>query len=149
LIAVEVSVITIETKKITETTAGFCDIVDLTAKLKEHVQRANFRAGTATLFVSGSTAALSTIEHEPGLMQDIKELVEKLIPSNRRYHHDDRWGDDNGFAHLRAALFGPSLAIPIVNGALVLGTWQQVILLDFDNRPREREIIVQLMGDKE
>ena len=141
--------ITIETKKITESTAGFCDIIDLTAKLKEHIQQANIRAGTATLFVSGSTAALTTIEHEPGLIQDLKEFVEKYIPSGRRYHHDDRWGDDNGFSHLRAALFGPSLAIPIVNGAPSLGTWQQVILLDFDNRPRTREIIVQLIGEKE
>ena len=141
--------ITIETKKITESTAGFCDIVDLTAKLNEHIQQANIRAGTATLFVSGSTAALTTIEHEPGLIQDLKEFVEKYIPSNRRYHHDDRWGDDNGFSHLRASLFGPSLAIPILNGAPSLGTWQQVILLDFDNRPRTREIIVQLIGEKE
>lgn len=141
--------ITIETKKITESTAGFCDIIDLTAKLKAHIQQANIRAGTATLFVSGSTAALTTIEHEPGLIQDLKEFVEKYIPSDRRYHHDDRWGDNNGFSHLRAALFGPSLAIPIVNGAPSLGTWQQVILLDFDNRPRTREIIVQLIGEKE
>ena len=143
------SVITIETKKITETTAGFCDIIDLTAKLKECIQQTAIRAGMATLFVSGSTAALTTIEHEPGLIQDLKEFVERIIPSDRRYGHDDRWGDDNGFSHLRAALFGPSLAIPIVNGALSLGTWQQVILLDFDNRPRTREIIVQLIGEKE
>ena len=141
--------ITIETKKITESTAGFCAIIDITAKLKEHIQRAKIRAGTATLFVSGSTAALTTIEHEPGLLQDLKEFVEKYIPSDRRYHHDDRWGDDNGFSHLRASLFGPSLAIPIENGAPSLGTWQQVILLDFDNRPRTREIIVQLIGEKE
>ena len=141
--------ITIETKKITESTAGFCDIIDITAKLKEQIQQANIRAGTATLFVSGSTAALTTIEHEPGLIQDLKEFVEKLVPSDRRYHHDDRWGDDNGFSHLRATLFGPSLAIPIVNGAPSLGTWQQVILLDFDNRPRTREIIVQLIGETE
>ena len=141
--------ITIETKKITESTAGFCDIIDITAKLKEHIQRAKIRAGTATFFVSGSTAALTTIEHEPGLIQDLKEFVEKYIPSDRRYHHDDRWGDDNGFSHLRASLFGPSLAIPIENGAPSLGTWQQVILLDFDNRPRTREIIVQFIGEKE
>ena len=141
--------ITIETKKITESTAGFCAIIDITAKLKEHIQRAKIRAGTATLFVSGSTAALTTIEHEPGLIQDLEEFVEKYIPSDRRYHHDDRWGDNNGFSHLRASLFGPSLAIPIENGAPSLGTWQQVILLDFDNRPRTREIIVQLIGEKE
>jgi len=142
-------VITIETKKIIESTAGFCAIIDITAKLKEHIQRAKIRAGTATLFVSGSTAALTTIEHEPGLLQDLKEFVEKYIPSDRRYHHDDRWGDDNGFSHLRASLFGPSLSIPIENSAPSLGTWQQVILLDFDNRPRTREIIVQLIGEKE
>jgi len=142
-------VITIETKKITESTAGFCAIIDITAKLKEHIQRAKIRAGTATLFVSGSTAALTTIEHEPGLIEDLKEFVEKYIPSDRRYHHDELWGDDNGFEHLSASLFGPSLAIPIENGAPSLGTWQQVILLDFDNRPRTREIIVQLIGEKE
>jgi secondary thiamine-phosphate synthase enzyme len=142
-------VITIETKKITESTAGFCDIIDLTAKLKEPIQQANFRAGTATLFVSGSTAALTTIEPDPGLLQDLKEFVEKLIPADRSYHHDDRWGDDNGFSDLRAVLFGPSLAIPIVNGAPNLATWQQIILMDFDNRPRTREIIVQLIGEKE
>lgn len=141
--------ITIETKRITESTAGFCDIIDITAKLKEHIRSAQIRAGTATLFVSGSTAALTTVENEPGLIQDLKEFVEKYIPSNRRYHHDDRWGDDNGFSHLRATLFGPSLAIPIENGAPSLGTWQQVVLLDFDNRPRTREIIVQLIGEKE
>jgi len=101
-----------------------------------------------TVFVSGSTAALTTIEFESGLVQDLKEFVEKLTPSDRRYHHDDRWGDDNGFSHLRAALFGPSLAIPIENGQPVLGTWQQIVLLDFDNRPRTREIMVQLMGEK-
>jgi len=163
-------VITIETKKITESTAGFCDIIDITAKLKEQIQQANIRAGTATLFVSGSTAALTTIEHEPGLIQDLKEFVDKFIPSGRRYHHDDRWGDDNGFSRgarvfqpasngglesppsICASLFGPLTiwaAIPIVNGAPSLGTWQQVILLDFDNRPRTREIIVQLIGETE
>jgi secondary thiamine-phosphate synthase enzyme len=101
------------------------------------------------LFVSGSTAALTTIEHEPGLIHDLKEFVEKIIPSDRRYHHDDRWGDDNGFSHLRAALFGPSLAVPIEGGRLGLGTWQQIVLLDFDNRARTREITLQLMGESE
>ncbi len=139
----------IQTKKLLEKTAGFCDIVDITAKVRESIAQGKIKSGLVTLFVSGSTAALTTIEHEPGLIQDLKEFVEKLIPSNRRYHHDDRWGDDNGFAHLRAALFGPSLSIPIENGQPALGTWQQVILLDFDNRPRTREIIVQLIGESE
>ena len=141
--------ITIHTKTITESTAGFCDIIDITAKFTEHIRAACMRNGTATLFVNGSTAALTTIEHEPGLVKDLKEFLDKHIPSDRRYHHDDRWGDDNGFSHLRATLFGPSLAIPIVDGAPSLGTWQQIILMDFDNRPRSREIIVQLIGEFE
>ena len=138
----------LKTSKLTETTHGFCDIIDITAQVTAQVRDAEIEDGLVALFVTGSTAALTTIEHEPGLVQDLKELVEKLIPSDRRYHHDDRWGDDNGFSHLRASLFGPSLQIPIVNGRLVLGTWQQIILLDFDNRPRTREIVVQLIGGK-
>ena len=139
----------IKISKLTESTKGFCDIIDLTAKITALVRDAEIKDGLLTLFVSGSTAALSTIEYEPGLVKDIKEFVEKLIPSDRRYHHDDRWGDDNGFSHLRASLFGPSLQIPIEHGRLVLGTWQQIILLDFDNRPRTREIVVQLIGGME
>lgn len=139
--------ITIHTKTITQSTQGFCDIIDITAKLTEQISAVRLRSGTATLFVNGSTAALSTIEYEPGLVQDLKEFLDRQIPTDRRYHHDDRWHDDNGFAHLRATLFGPSLAIPVVDGALSLGTWQQVVLLDFDNRPRQRGIIVQLMGE--
>jgi secondary thiamine-phosphate synthase enzyme len=142
-------VVTIRTKKFTEKTAGFCDIVDITARITEQIEQAKIRQGLASVFVSGSTAAVTTIEHEPGLIEDLKEFVEKLIPSNRKYHHDDRWGDDNGFSHLRASLFGPSVSIPIENGRPLLGTWQQVILLDFDNRPRTREITVQLIGENE
>lgn len=139
--------IKIYTKKFSQKTSGFCDIIDITARVREHIEKEKIKEGLVTVFVSGSTAALTTIEFESGLVQDLKEVVEKLIPSDRRYHHDDRWGDDNGFSHLRAALFGPSLAIPIENGRPVLGTWQQIVLLDFDNRPRTREIMVQLMGE--
>jgi secondary thiamine-phosphate synthase enzyme len=139
----------LKTSKLTETTQGFCDIIDITAKVSAQVRDAEIKDGLVLLFVTGSTAALTTIEHEPGLVQDLKEFVEKLIPSDRRYQHDDRWGDDNGFSHLRASLFGPSLQIPVVHGRLVLGTWQQIILLDFDNRPRTREIVVQLIGGKD
>jgi secondary thiamine-phosphate synthase enzyme len=139
----------VKTSKLTETTKGFCDIIDITAKTTAQVRDAEIKDGLLTLFVSGSTAGLSTIEYEPGLVQDLKELLEKLIPSDRRYHHDDRWGDNNGFSHLRASLFGPSLQIPIEHSRLVLGTWQQIILLDFDNRPRTREIVVQLIGGME
>jgi secondary thiamine-phosphate synthase enzyme len=142
-------VLKIRACKITEKTAGFCDIIDITASVRQHLEREKLQNGLATLFVSGSTAALTTIEHEPGLIQDLKEFVEKIIPSDRRYHHDDRWGDDNGFSHLRASLFGPSLAIPFEHGHLCLGTWQQIVLLDFDNRARTREIVVQFMGESE
>jgi secondary thiamine-phosphate synthase enzyme len=137
------------TDKLTQKTQGFCDIIDITAKVRDVIEKENIQRGQATLFVSGSTAALTTIENESGLVQDLKEFVEKLIPSDRRYHHDARWEDDNGFSHLRASLFGPSLAVPIENGRPLLGTWQQVVLLDFDNRPRTREIIVQLIGESE
>jgi len=140
-------VLKIHTKKLSQKTAGFCDIIDITEKIREEIKTEKIERGTVTVFVSGSTAALTTIECESGLVQDLKELAEKLIPSDRRYHHDDRWGDDNGFSHLRASLFGPSLAIPIEHGQPMLGTWQQIVLLDFDNRPRTREIIVQVTGE--
>jgi secondary thiamine-phosphate synthase enzyme len=139
----------IRTTKFSQKTSGFCDIIDITCRISDEIARRKIMRGLVTLFVPGSTAALTTIEYEPGLVQDLKELVEKLAPSTRRYHHDDRWGDDNGFSHVRASLFGPSLAIPIEDGRAVLGTWQQIVLLDFDNRPRTREIIIQLIGERE
>jgi secondary thiamine-phosphate synthase enzyme len=139
----------IRTTKFSQKTSGFCDIIDITGRISDEIARRKIMRGLVTLFVPGSTAALTTIEYEPGLVQDLKELVEKLAPSTRRYHHDDRWGDDNGFSHVRASLFGPSMAIPIEDGRAVLGTWQQIVLLDFDNRPRTREIIIQLIGERE
>jgi len=139
----------VQTKKLVEKTQGFCDIIDITAKVQAEIQKEKIRDGLATVFVSGSTAGLTTIEYESGLVKDLKEVLEKLIPSNQKYHHDDRWGDDNGFSHLRASLFGPSLQIPIEGGRLMLGTWQQVVLIDFDNRPRTREVLIQLMGESE
>ena len=140
---------TIHTAKLVEKTKGHCDIIDITAKVQEQLERQKVRRGLATLFVSGSTASLTTIEYESGVLEDLKELLEKLIPSDRKYRHDDRWGDDNGFSHLRASLLGPSLQIPIDGGRLLLGTWQQIVLLDFDNRPRTREIVLQIMGEGE
>jgi secondary thiamine-phosphate synthase enzyme len=137
----------IRTLKLLQQTAGFCDIIDITAKIQEQIDQEKIQHGLATIFVSGSTAALTTIENERGLIQDLKEFVEKLVPSDQKYHHDERWGDDNGFSHLRAALFGPSLALPIENSRPLLGTGQQVVLSDFDNRPRTREIVVQLIGE--
>jgi secondary thiamine-phosphate synthase enzyme len=139
----------IRTKRLVEKTQGFCDIIDITPKVAQEINNEKIAQGLVSLFVSGSTAALTTVEYEPGLIKDLKEFFEKLVPSNRRYHHDDRWGDDNGFSHLRASLLGPSLLVPIANRRLTLGTWQQIILLDFDNRPRTREVLLQIMGDTE
>ena len=137
----------IHTFKLQENTKGFCDIIDLTPKVREEITTSGFRDGLVTLFVAGSTAALTTVEYEPGLVKDLQELFERIIPSTHRHHHDDRWGDDNGFSHLRASLVGPSLQIPLQAGQLLLGTWQQIILLDFDNRQRKRLVIGQLIGE--
>ncbi len=128
-----------------ETTAG-TDILDLTEAVAEKVQQTGVTAGLLTLFISGSTAALSTIEYESGAVQDLKAAIERLFPMDLDYAHDRRWGDGNGYAHVRAAFLKPSLAIPIEAGHLQLGTWQQIVLLDFDNRPRQRQIRGQVLG---
>ncbi len=134
-------------ESITVPTRGFNDIKDLTEIINEKLIGSGLKSGLLTVFVQGSTAGVTTIEYEPGLVRDFSELMEKIIPSGRSYHHDERWGDANGFSHLRASLIGPSLVIPFVNGKLRLGVWQQVVLLDFDNRPRNRQIVLQLMGE--
>ena len=128
------------------TTAG-TDILDLTGDLIEAVRRSGVTEGQALVFVPGSTAAVTTIEYEDGVLDDLREAVERLAPHGRPYKHDARWGDGNGYAHVRAALLGPGLAIPVAGGRLVLGTWQQVVLLDFDNRPRQRKVVFQVSGD--
>lgn len=127
-------------------TDGDGDIIDLTAKVAESVEESGIKDGLVLTFVPGSTGAITTIEYEPGLLKDLPELYERLIP-RKSYHHDKTWGDGNGFSHLRAALTGASFTCPLVGGRLLLGTWQQIVLLDFDNRPRSREIIVQIVGD--
>ncbi len=139
----------VHTQSLEEKTRGFCDIIDITQKVQDQVKREKIGRGLVSLFVSGSTASLTTIEYEPGLIKDLKELLERLIPSNKTYHHDERWGDNNGFSHLRASLLGPSLQVPIQGGRLLLGTSQQIVLLDFDNRPRTREILIQMIGETE
>lgn len=128
-------------------TRGFTDIVDITPSVQKLVGRCGIKNGQVTLFVSGSTAGITTIEYESGLLKDLPAAFEKMAPMNVRYHHDDRWGDGNGYAHVRAALLGASLTVPISDGALTLGTWQQVVLIDFDNRPRQREIVLQVIGE--
>ena len=131
------------------TTEGFNDVHDLTPAVKGFLAASGLKAGVLTVFVPGSTAGITTIEYEPGAVRDLQKAIDRIIPGDIHYDHDARWGDDNGFSHLRASLFGPSLSIPIVGGQPYLGTWQQVVLLDFDNRPRTREIIVQLIGESE
>jgi secondary thiamine-phosphate synthase enzyme len=128
-------------------TNGSGDIIDLTPKVVQAARDAQFSDGTVLTFVPGSTAAITTLEYEPGLIRDLPELLEKLIPSNRGYHHDATWGDGNGFSHLRASLIGQSFVCPLVSGRLMLGTWQQIVLVECDNRPRNREIIVQVSGE--
>ncbi|MFZ5518350.1 MAG: secondary thiamine-phosphate synthase enzyme YjbQ [Candidatus Zhuqueibacterota bacterium] len=137
----------VRTDTISISTRGFTDIIDITADVSAAVQRSELNSGAVTVFVSGSTAGVTTIEYEPGLLQDIPEMLDKIAPMNTRYFHDATWGDGNGFAHVRAALIGCSLTVPFNSGRLLLGTWQQIVLIDFDNRPRQREIILQMMGE--
>jgi secondary thiamine-phosphate synthase enzyme len=135
------------TESISMDTKGYCDIVDITPRLLSILRRLLIANGLVTLFCPGSTGSITTIEYEPGVLQDLKEALERIAPSNIPYRHDERWGDGNGFSHVRAALMKPSLTIPVVDGKLTLGTWQQVVFIDFDNRGRHRAIIVQILGD--
>lgn len=127
-------------------TNGPGDIIDITTALGDAVGASGMASGTITAFVPGSTAGLTTIEYEPGLIQDLPDLMEKLIPSDRTYAHDATWGDGNGFSHLRSAMIGPDITVPFVSGRLTLGRWQQVVFLEFDNRGRARTIIFQIIG---
>ncbi|MFH0768051.1 MAG: secondary thiamine-phosphate synthase enzyme YjbQ [Chloroflexota bacterium] len=137
----------IVTRKISLQTKGNCDIIDITPQVQQQVSATNINNGTATLFVAGSTAGLSTIEFEPGVVSDFKDMWERNVPRNIPYEHDRRWGDGNGYSHVRASLLGASLVVPFSDKRLMLGTWQQIILVDFDNRHRSREIILQIMGE--
>jgi secondary thiamine-phosphate synthase enzyme len=123
------------------------EIIDLTPRIQEIVAAASMRDGHVLVFVPGSTGALSTIEYEPGLLQDLPQLLEKLVPGGRTYRHDQTWHDGNGHSHLRATLIGPSLAVPFAQKTLLLGTWQQIVFMEFDNKPRRRRILVQLQGE--
>ncbi len=138
---------TIETKTIQITTQGFCDVVDITRKVESALDSVQIERGSVTIFVPGSTAGLTTLEYESGCVEDLKQAFERLAPTEGHYEHNARWGDGNGFAHVRAALLGASLNIPFTNRRLLTGTWQQIILIDFDNRPRRREIILQIIGE--
>ncbi len=123
------------------------EIVDITNKVQEAVSRSGVKDGLACVFVVGSTAAVTTVEHEPGLVADMREAMERLYPKNKDYEHHRRWGDGNGHSHIRASFVGPSLTVPVSEGRLVLGTWQQIVFMEFDNKPRSREVAVQIVGD--
>jgi secondary thiamine-phosphate synthase enzyme len=137
----------VEIFEMTLSTRGFCDPHDLTEEVAHRLKESGLKRGTVTVFVPGSTAAVTTIEYEPGALKDLREALSRMAPQDIPYAHDARWGDGNGFAHVRAALLGPSLSVPFRDGALLLGTWQQIVLLDFDNRPRRRRVILQVLGE--
>jgi len=122
------------------------DIIDISREVQEKVLQSGIQNGNMVLFISGSTAALTTIEFELGVVNDLRKTIERIAPRDIPYEHDRRWGDGNGYSHVRAAILGPSLSIPLKGGRLLLGTWQQIVLLDFDNRPRRRTLTVQIMG---
>jgi secondary thiamine-phosphate synthase enzyme len=136
----------IVTERCAVPTRGDSEVVDITGRLEEILARHGLKEGLLTIFVAGSTASVTTTEFEPGLRKDIPDMLDRIAPRRKRYEHDETWHDGNGHSHIRAALMGPSLSVPFSGGALVLGTWQQVVLIDHDNRSRNREIVVQLMG---
>jgi len=137
----------VKTSKIKIKTNGNCDIIDITSQTQNAVKQSGISDGSVTVFNIGSTAGITTIEYEPGLVNhDIAAAFEKIAPENGRYEHEETWHDDNGHAHVRASMIGPSLTVPIIDNELTLGTWQQIILIDFDTRPRTRIIICQIIG---
>jgi secondary thiamine-phosphate synthase enzyme len=143
----KVSVMNIHGEEIIIQTKGFSDIRDLTTGVEEVVVRSKINSGIANIFVIGSTASVSTIEFEPALVEDMKDQLEKFASRTMRTRHSDTWGDDNGFSHIRATFMGPGITVPISNSRLILGMWQQIVIIDHDNRPRERKIFVQVMGE--
>ncbi len=138
----------VKTEQIKVKTKGNCDVVNITEQVSEIVGRFDMKEGTVTIFNVGSTAGITTTEYEPGLVNyDIRTAFEKIAPEHARYEHEETWHDDNGHSHIRATLLGPSLSVPVVDGRLTLGTWQQIILVDFDTRARTRTIICQMVGN--
>ncbi len=128
-------------------TRGFCDIINITENVAAAADRSGIANGSVTAFCPGSTCSITTIEYEPGVIRDLARAIEEIVPSNVPYEHDRRWGDGNGFSHVRAALLKPSITVPLLGKRLALGTWQQIVFLDFDNRARTRDVIVQVIGE--
>jgi len=138
---------TVVTKSITFKTKGNCDMIDITAQVADEVKQSEVNNGAVTLFISGSTAGITTIEYESRLLGDFRNMWDKVIPQNIPYEHNKTWGDGNGHSHLRASMLGASLTIPFTGKRLTLGTWQQIVFIDFDNRSRSRELVLQIMGE--
>jgi secondary thiamine-phosphate synthase enzyme len=134
-------------KQITIATKGYSDTLDITDKVAAVVQGSGIREGLAAVFVIGSTASITTIEFEPALVADFMDELEQFIPSGKPTRHGNTWGDDNGFSHLRASTMGPGITVPVSGGRLVLGTWQQIVVVDHDNRSRSRKVFVQVLGE--
>ena len=135
------------TKEISLWSKGDTDIMDITTNVQGELDGVKFNDGIVTVFIPGSTAGVTTIEHEPGLISDFKNMINRLVPQNVKYAHDMRWHDGNGHAHIRASIIGPSISVPFNNKKLLLGSWQQIVVIDFDNHPRSRKIILQIIGD--
>jgi secondary thiamine-phosphate synthase enzyme len=135
------------TKNITLKSRGETDIINVTPQVEEALSKSKLKNGIATVFVTGATGGITTLEYESGLISDLKDAFEKWAPRRGEYAHNSRWGDGNGFSHVRASLLGPSLTVPFSGGRLTLGTWQQIIFIDFDNRPRSRKLVVQVVGE--
>jgi secondary thiamine-phosphate synthase enzyme len=138
---------TVVTKDITLQSRGSCDIIDITSQVAKNVEKSGINSGIVTLFIVGSTAGITTIEYEPNLLSDFKNMWDRVIPQNIPYEHNKTWGDGNGHSHVRASTLGASLIIPFVDKKLTLGTWQQIVFVDFDNRPRSRKITIQILGE--
>lgn len=138
---------TVFTTELRLNTRGHSDILDITPQVAEAVQASRLQAGTVTIFCPGSTGGLTTIEYESGVLSDLQRVFDEIAPPDRDYLHHLRWGDDNGHAHVRAALIGPSLTVPFTGGRLTLGTWQQIVFIDFDTRARSRRLVLQIMGE--
>jgi secondary thiamine-phosphate synthase enzyme len=139
--------VAVSTQRFTVATQGDTDIIDISGQVADRIKESGLRAGTATVFVSGSTGGVTTVEYESGLIEDLRRAFEQIAPKGAHYAHDARWGDGNGYAHVRASLLGPSLVVPFADGEPLLGTWQQIVVIDFDNRPRRREVVVQVVGE--
>jgi secondary thiamine-phosphate synthase enzyme len=137
----------VKTDHFTIDSRGFCHLEDITGEVSKCLERSGLSDGIACVAVVGSTAAISTLEYEPGLLKDVPEFFEKLLPSDRTYHHDETWHDGNGFSHMRSFLVKTSHTVPFADGRLMLGTWQQIVLADFDNRARRRKVVVQIIGE--